>query len=113
MIFDKADFLSRLEGDEKLASEVIALFLDECPKLLADVRQAAEQRNAHGLERAAHKLKGCVGDIAAPQAFNAAGILEEKAREEKLQDADAALERLESAVHRLVDELHDVQVQKA
>ena len=113
LIFDKSDFLSRLEGDERLAREVIALFLHECPQLLADVRQAAEQRNAPRLERAAHKLKGCVGDIAAHQTFEAARLLEEMAKEEKLQNADAALERLESALHRLMEELHDVQTQAA
>ena len=113
MIFDKPTFLSRLEGDEQLASEVIALFLDECPKLLADARQAAEQRNAPLLERAAHKLMGCMGDMAAPQAFNAARKLERRARENSLQDAEAVLKNLEDALHRLVHEVRDFQVQAA
>jgi HPt (histidine-containing phosphotransfer) domain-containing protein len=113
LIFDKSVFLSRLEGDAQLATEVIALFLDECPKLLASTREAAERRDAPGLERAAHRLKGAVGDIAAPQAFNAARKLEQRAREKNLEDAEAALESLEDALHRLVHELHDLQLQAA
>jgi HPt (histidine-containing phosphotransfer) domain-containing protein len=105
MIFDKGCFLSRLEGDELLASEIIAMFLQECPKLLANVHQAAEQRNASRLVRAVHSLKGSVGDLAAPQAFEAARDLEQMAREERLEDADAALRSLEVALHRLVQEL--------
>lgn len=102
-----------MEGDEQLANEVIALFLEECPKLLADVRAAAEQRDVPLLERAAHRLKGCVGDISAPQAFDAARSLERKARAKNLQDAGAALSRLEAALHRLMNELRDFQMKAA
>ena len=111
MIFDKAYLLSRLEGDEQLANEVIALFLDECPKLLAAVRQVAKRRDASGLERAAHRLKGSLGDIAAPQAYHAADKLEQMARKKNLEDAEAALESLEDALHCLANELHDHQLQ--
>ena len=44
-------------------------------------RVATEQRNPSLLERAAHSLKGSVGDMAAPQAFGAARSLEQMARE--------------------------------
>jgi CheY-like chemotaxis protein len=105
-VFDKLSFLSRLEGDEELGGELIAMFLGECPKLMDKVRQAAKQYDASLLERAAHTLKGSVGDIAAHQAFDAARTLEMMAREGKLEDADAALASLEVAVDRLLPELH-------
>jgi HPt (histidine-containing phosphotransfer) domain-containing protein len=82
------------------------MFLGECPKLMDKVRQAAKQYDASLLERAAHTLKGSVGDIAAHQAFDAARTLEMMAREGKLEDADAALASLEVAVDRLLPELH-------
>jgi HPt (histidine-containing phosphotransfer) domain-containing protein len=112
LVFDKSSFLSRLEGDEPLGSEIIEMFLQECPKLLEGVRQAAEQHNAPLLERAAHALKGSVGDIAAPQAFDVARTLEQKAREGKIKDAGVMLKSLEAALHRLVSELRH-QVKKA
>ncbi|HMD83273.1 MAG TPA: PAS domain S-box protein [Terriglobia bacterium] len=108
-IFDKSCFLSRLEGDEQLGGEIIEMFLQECPKLLEGVRQAAEQHNAPLLERAAHTLKGPVGDIAAPQAFDAARTLEMMARKGNLDDADAALMSLEGALNRLVPELRKIE----
>ena len=113
MIFDKSGFLSRLEGDELLGSEIIEMFLQEYPKLLEGVRQATEQRDAPLLERAAHTLKGSVGDIAAPQAFDAARTLEQMAREGKLEGADAALVGLETALHRLEPELRKVEKKAA
>ena len=113
LIFDKAGFLSRLEGDEQLANEVIVLFLEECPKLLAGVREAAERRDAFGLERAAHRLKGSLGDLAAPRAFDAAAKLEQWARQKNLLDAVAALEVLEDELQRLVNEMREHHLQAA
>jgi CheY-like chemotaxis protein len=107
LVFDKSGFLARLEGDELLGSEIIAMFLQECPRLLEGVRQATEQRNASLLERAAHALKGSVGDIAAPQAFDAARILEQLAREGKFEGVGAALKTLEVALDRLECELRN------
>jgi PAS domain S-box-containing protein len=109
VVFDKTCFLSRLEGDEQLGGEIIEMFLQECPKLLQGVRQATEQHNASLLERAAHSLKGSVGDIAAPQAFDAARTLEMMARQGNLDDADAALICLEGALNRLVPELRKIE----
>jgi PAS domain S-box-containing protein len=106
-VFDRYSFLTRLEGDELLAGEIIELFLQECPKLLEGVRQAAAQHNASLLERAAHAMKGSVGDIAAPQAFDAARTLEYLARDGKLDGADAAMMSLESSIQQLLGELQN------
>jgi CheY-like chemotaxis protein len=106
-VFDKSAFLSRLEGDEQLGSEIIEMFLQECPKLMDGVRQAAEQRNASLLERAAHTLKGSVADISAPQAFAAALTLEHMGRQGDLEGLDAAVMSLEVALQRLAPELHN------
>ncbi len=112
-VFDKSCFLSRLEGDEQLGSEIIEMFLQECPKLLEGVRDAAKQRNASLLERATHTLKGSVGDIAAPEAFGAARTLERMAKEGKFEDADAALVSLEVTLNRLVYELRNLEKKAA
>ncbi len=109
VVFDRSCFLSRLEGDEQLGGEIIEMFLQECPKLLDGVRRAARQHDASLLERAAHTLKGSVGDIAAPQAFDAARTLEMMARQGNLDDAGAALMSLEGALDRLVPELRKIE----
>jgi CheY-like chemotaxis protein len=109
--FDKCCFLSRMEGDERLGNEIIEIFRQEYPKLLESVHRAAEERNASLLERAAHTLKGSVGDMAAPEAFEAARALEQLAREGRLDDAHAALTALEGALNRLMPELHRMEKQ--
>ncbi len=107
-VFDAAGFLERVDGDEKLAGEVIEIFLQECPRLLHEVRNAAEQRDFTRLERAAHAFKGSAGDIVANQAFDAAQAVEEKARSGDLEGIEALATDLEESVERLVRELHTV-----
>jgi HPt (histidine-containing phosphotransfer) domain-containing protein len=98
-----------LEGDKVLAREIIEMFLQEYPKLLENVRQAAGQHDASALARAAHTLKGSVGDVSALQAFDAARTLEEMARKGELEAADTTLKALETAVDALVHELRALE----
>ena len=107
--FDKTRFLAHLEGDDDLATEIVGMFLTECPKLMDGVCQAAAGGDPRALERAAHSLKGSVGDMAAPEAFEAARSLEQMAREGTLEGVGPALANLEGAIDRLLPELQRFQ----
>jgi CheY-like chemotaxis protein/anti-sigma regulatory factor (Ser/Thr protein kinase) len=110
---DRAAVLARLDGDEELLAELAGLFIQESPKRLSAIQQAIEQDDAQGLERAAHALKGSVGNFVIPTAVKAAQTLETMGREGNLAAADTAyavlqeeiaglvqvLQRLESEVH--------------
>jgi two-component system sensor histidine kinase/response regulator len=113
LVFDRARFLDRLDGDELLGTEVVAMFLEECPKLMKGIRQAFGRQDASGLERAAHALKGSLGDIVAPQAFEAARNFEQTARQGNPRKTGVALSILESAINRLVTELRRLEVKAA
>ncbi len=112
-VFDRARFLARLEGDELLITEIVGMFLQECPKLMKGVCQAITQSDPHALERAAHTLKGSVADMAAPQAVEAAQNLEKMGREGDLGQAGPALEVLEGAIDRLTPELRKLEKRTA
>jgi PAS domain S-box-containing protein len=110
---DRAAVLARLDGDEELLAELAGLFIQDSPKRLSAIQQAIEQDDAQGLERAAHALKGSVGNFVIPTAVKAAQTLETMGREGDLAAADTAyavlqeeiaglvqvLQRLESEVH--------------
>jgi len=55
---DHALALERVGGDRSLLREIAVLFLDEYPRIMAEIRAALEAGNAVALERAAHSLKG-------------------------------------------------------
>jgi CheY-like chemotaxis protein len=112
-VFDQARFMDRLEGDEMLITEIVGMFLEECPKLMHSVCQAVTQDDASALERAAHKLKGSVADMAASQAVKAAQCLEQMGRQGDLKDAGAALQTLESAIDHLTPELRKLEKKAA
>lgn len=57
--------LRRLEDDTALLAEIADMFRDQCPEMVAQIRQAIHARDAAELKRSAHKLKGCVGYLGA------------------------------------------------
>ena len=97
----KSDVLNRLGGDEEFLREIVGLFLDNCPKMLGEVRQAIDLADDKMLERTAHTLKGAVGNFEARDAFEAALKLETMGREGDLEGARLAFADLEAQLQRL------------
>src|SRR5205085_1185953 len=96
--FDRAKALKRAGGDEELLAELAGLFLDECPKLMGQVRAAIEGKDAARLRMAAHALKGSVSAFEAGAAHEAARRLEQTGRDGDWPAAEAAWAALEAAV---------------
>ena len=101
-ILDKEALLARVDGDTELLQELLALFLADCPRKLAEIRQAVANHDAKTIERAAHALKGSVSNFCAQPAFEAALKLELLGREGNLTQAEEAYEALEKEVARLL-----------
>jgi two-component system, sensor histidine kinase and response regulator len=100
-VFNLADALERVEGDRELLAEMIGLFLEECPDLVAEIRAALIARDATALHHAAHTLKGSVGNFSAPRAFAAALTLEKLGRAGDLAAAPVAFASLEQELEHL------------
>jgi len=62
-LLDIDGLLSRVGGDEELAKEILALFLDECPEKLASIKSALADNTSEALERSAHALKGTAANV--------------------------------------------------
>jgi PAS domain S-box-containing protein len=61
-----------LTGDAELRRELSVMFLEDCPKLLSEIRTALDQRDGPSLRLAAHTLKGSAGIFRVQSAFDAA-----------------------------------------
>jgi PAS domain S-box-containing protein len=107
-VLDKAEALGRVGDDVELLKELVGLFLESCPRQLAELRQAVARRDAPALRRTAHALKGAVGIFGARAAVAAAQRLETMGRAEDLTHADAACAALEEALARLEPALADL-----
>lgn len=99
--------LARLRGDHDLLREIIEMFLDDFGAMLREVRQAAEANDANRLSRAAHKLRGSVGNFSLSAAHKTCAMLEAMGSENQLDQAAAACTTLEVEVDRLATELRD------
>ena len=100
-VFDMKRALARLGGDRRLLREMIAIFRAESSELMAAIRVAARGGNAGSLGQSAHTLKGALGTLDAPDAFQAARRLEDVAREGQIAHIGQALSDLERAMRAL------------
>jgi signal transduction histidine kinase/DNA-binding response OmpR family regulator/HPt (histidine-containing phosphotransfer) domain-containing protein len=103
--FERASALERLGGDPVLLSEIIQLFLEDCPIRVAAIRAAIDVRDADALCREAHALKGAAGNLSALSLFETAEILEQLGRDHRFDAADAACRRLADEAAHVLDTL--------
>jgi two-component system sensor histidine kinase/response regulator len=75
--WDHAAALERLDGDELLLIELIAVFFEEYPKFAARLTQSLSQKDFAGLREAAHSLKGSLGYLGAAEGEALARCLEQ------------------------------------
>jgi two-component system sensor histidine kinase/response regulator len=97
--------LSRVGGDTELLREIAVIFIDDCPRALAELREALANADARNLENAAHALKGSVANFGAETAVDAAFRLEQMGRSGRLDEAPETLRALESALALVCAEL--------
>ncbi len=105
---DREAALRRVGGDAALLQELVQLFLNEAPGLLADIRGAIAAGDPARLRLAAHTLKGSLGIFMAGPAFAAAQRLETLGRAGTLEGAAEACQDLDNELHRLQPALADL-----
>jgi signal transduction histidine kinase/CheY-like chemotaxis protein len=103
--FNREELIDRLGGDADLLGDVIQLFLEDCPKRMAAIAAAVEQRDPEAIRTTAHALKGAAGTIAAAAVFEAAQALERLGAEKRLEPAEAAFRVLTREAASLTDTL--------
>ena len=100
-VLDEAQLVSRVDSDPQLLRDLVDLFLEECPRLVDDMRVALDRKDAKAVQRGAHGLRGSTSNLAAQMASEAARKLESLAQAGDLQQAESVLQELESQLVRL------------
>ncbi len=100
-VIDWEQAVTRFGGDEGVVSELAELFVAECPRLTAAMREAIDAGNAADLRLHAHTLKGSAGVFMAQRTVNAAQRLEHMGRDGNLDGAEEALTALAAELDRL------------
>ena len=95
-LWDRKVALESVKGDEDLLRIVIETYLEESPRLIADMHRAIEQADGPQLNISAHSLKGSLRFFGAEQAFQLAYQLELIGRDKDFENAGATLDKLEA-----------------
>ncbi|MFA6583019.1 MAG: PAS domain S-box protein, partial [Elusimicrobiaceae bacterium] len=93
-VFDRADILKRVMGDEQLTEKLIAGFLQDIPRQIELLRGFIDTGDMPATETQAHSIKGAAANIAG-----------EKLREAALKLEKAAMRNDRAAVTALLPEL--------
>lgn len=103
--FDRAAALSRVNGDQAFLGTLAAIFVEESPSQLEDVRIAIELHDSVRLSRAAHKLKGSAFPFGAAALCKSAQTLESIGESGQPAGATDEYRRCETECGRLVTDL--------
>ncbi len=104
-VLDRDTLLDQVGGDAELMLSLVEMFAGDSAATVDAIRAGVSKRDARSIEQGAHRLKGSLGTLAAPAAYDAAFALEMIGRSGDLDNAAAAWSRLERELERLQPEL--------
>jgi CheY-like chemotaxis protein len=105
---DRVSLLERVEGDQELLTEMIHLFQEDAPNLVAAMRDALEKGEMTVLERSAHSLKGALSNLSAKAAAAAALQLEKDANSKNAESAKKSFAQVKRALEQLLPALAEL-----
>jgi HPt (histidine-containing phosphotransfer) domain-containing protein len=111
--FDRDELLGRIDGDRQLLVELIQVFRESLPSLLADLDAAVAAADAERVHRVGHALKGTLLNMSAGPAATLARELDDAARVGDLGQAPDRRVRLGRELERLEQALAKEAVEVA
>ena len=106
---DAVELLERIDGDLSFLTELVELFAIDYPRRLLDAREALAHRDAQGVVKACHALKGALANLAAISASGMAQHLESRAKAGDLTGMTEELQQLELELQRVQVRLENIQ----
>jgi len=104
--FDPESLWRRVDHDRDLLRELVAVFAEEAPRLLARIEEGIRADLASDVKKASHKLKGSLLQFSARTAVATAQELEDKAQNCLVAGAAPLLNRLRHEVDLLREALN-------
>lgn len=107
-VFDEEKVLHFVAGDRDFLLSLVELFVTTAPRQVEAIAAALEHGDPGALQRAAHQLKGAVGNFAADRARRWADELEQMGREGRLAETAPAFAALKQEIEALRAALKDL-----
>jgi PAS domain S-box-containing protein len=104
-VLDRDHVLARFGGDKWLLGNLISIFLNDCPRLVASARDAAARQDEVEFQRVTQILRNHLALFSARAAYEATDRAELLGRAQSLEDVGEVLARLEEELERLLPAL--------
>jgi two-component system, sensor histidine kinase and response regulator len=102
---DSITLLAGFGGNSRLLGEVIDVFVQDAPRLVAQMKEAVRQGDREALAGAAHALKGSLGLFSKAGPYERAARMVQMARSGDLSGIAAMCDEVETEIARLLNEL--------
>jgi len=99
--FDKDVLLKAFDDDWEFLKEVIDMFIADYPDMLKNINAAIESKDAPGLQRTAHALKGMLGNFQVESSAQKAYSLEKMGSDGQLENAADIYQQLSAELDSL------------
>jgi HPt (histidine-containing phosphotransfer) domain-containing protein len=96
--------VAKLGGDRELLAEMFVIFMEDAPKLVADLRAAAAAGDAPRVRLASHALKGMLAGCGGVCAAEAAERIERTAEHDELANISPLVAGLVAEFNRVARE---------
>lgn len=99
-VFDRAEALARIGGDEALFQTLVEMFLADAPGYLLEIETAWDNADLARLNRGAHTLKGVLATFSAHPGHQVAQELELAAKADQLAKIPDLIRQLREETRR-------------
>ena len=100
LVFDPAILMGRLGNDKSLFDEIVALFLNDMPPKLEEMKECIEEKDLSGVECLAHTIKGVAANVGGEALCEAAHSVETNCKSEDIESVRVSFDELEREYFR-------------
>ena len=86
-LFDVSPILSKFDDDMEFYCELAEIFLHDAPQQLDSLEKSLRKKDAEGVEKHAHKLKGASGNFGLERLYELFSELQRSGSERKFDEA--------------------------
>ncbi len=100
-VIQVAALKNRVRGNLGFLAKVVDIFRRDVPKYIEKIDMGLQSNDAHAVERAAHAVKGAVGNFEAKNCVDLAFQLERQGRAKDISESQVVLQKLKVELARL------------
>ncbi|MGK7928663.1 MAG: response regulator [Spirulina sp.] len=100
-LIDREQFDAITDGDREFQIELLQSFLDGAWQDLSHIKQALAADDLPALEQKAHRIKGAAANLAITELSSTAAVLEQQARDDRLENPHRLLAEIEGFIEEV------------